>query len=61
MNLQDGVKAIFGWGRQSEGQQASHVVQIKRMESVGSRPTGHRYKAKANAVAYERPAVKKAG
>ena len=92
MNLQDGVKTIFGWSKQPEERQASHVVQmidqafavatvfgnalllldryflsIPALERLsvwnqsGATPLHIVTKAKANAVAYERPAVKKKG
>lgn len=91
MNLQDGVKTIFGWDASSEERQASHVVQMIDQAFAAARTFGgallllDRYflsapalqrlaernrseescmhivtKAKANAVAYERP-VKKSG
>jgi hypothetical protein len=92
MNLQDGVKTIFGWGKQLEERQASHVVQMIDQAFAATKAFGNalllldRYflsvpalnrlnewnqsgpahlhivtKAKANVVAYERPAVKKKG
>ena len=40
MNLQDGVKAIFGWADDSEERQASHVVQMIEQAFVAARTFG---------------------
>lgn len=40
MNLQDGVKAIFGWTNNSEERQASHVVQMVEQAFVAARTFG---------------------
>ncbi|MFB6367936.1 hypothetical protein ACFCP7_28790, partial [Paenibacillus elgii] len=92
INLQDGVKTIFSWGKQPEDRQASHVVQMIDQAFASAKAFGSalllldRYflsipalerlgvwnqlraarldivaKVKANAVAYERPAVRKKG
>ncbi|SCW87267.1 hypothetical protein SAMN04487970_10884 [Paenibacillus tianmuensis] len=92
INLQDGVKTIFGWDKQPEDRQASHVVQMIDQAFASAKAFGSalllldRYflsipalerlgvwnqsraarlhivaKVKANAVAYERPAVRKKG
>lgn len=42
MNLQDGVKAIFGWGQPSDAQrQSSHVVQVIDQAFVAARALGN--------------------
>ncbi|MFB5269574.1 transposase [Paenibacillus enshidis] len=40
MNLQDGVKAIFGWTGHSKERQASHVVQMIEQAFVSARTFG---------------------
>jgi len=40
LNLQDGVKAIFGWTDNVEERQASHVVQMIEQAFVAVRPFG---------------------
>lgn len=40
MNLQDGVKAIFGWTGHSKERQASHVVQMMEQAFVSARTFG---------------------